>query len=78
MLPIATRRSARLMELKVDEGSQVKSGELLARLEDEDLQGLLNELRAKETFAKLEYERISSQLKQKLIEEQAHDRAKSE
>ena len=38
MVPISPRGAARLVELKVDEGSVVEKGQLLARLENDDLQ----------------------------------------
>ena len=37
MVPISPRGTARLVELKVDEGSVVEKGQLLARLENDDL-----------------------------------------
>jgi multidrug efflux system membrane fusion protein len=57
MLPIAARTAARLVELNVDEGSDVVKNQQLARLEDEDLQEGIAALRAKERFAKKDYER---------------------
>ncbi|KTD66136.1 efflux RND transporter periplasmic adaptor subunit [Legionella spiritensis] len=57
MMPIASRITARLVELKVDEGSQVVRGQLLARLEDEELQHSLKELKAREDYALNKYER---------------------
>lgn len=57
MIPIAPRYSARLVELRVDEGDQVKRGDLLAKLESEDLESAIVSLRSKESFAKSEYDR---------------------
>ena len=37
MLPIAPRVAGRLVELNVDEGNQVRKGQVLARLDDADL-----------------------------------------
>lgn len=48
---VATRGAARLFELKVDEGANVTKGELLARLENDDLKSSLAVVQAKESFA---------------------------
>ncbi len=57
MMPIAARNTASLIELNVDEGSKVKKGDILARLDDEDLKNTISELEAKERYAKQEYDR---------------------
>ena len=57
MLPLASRASAKLIKLNVDEGNVVSKGQLLAELESEDMKNLLNELLVKESYAKSEYER---------------------
>jgi membrane fusion protein, multidrug efflux system len=57
MLPVATRTTARMVQLNVDEPSQVKKGQILAKLEDDDLVNDLLQLRAQEAFAKAEYDR---------------------
>lgn len=51
MVPIAARATARLLEMNVDEGSDVKKGEVLARLEDKDLLDALDEAKAREAYA---------------------------
>lgn len=43
MLPIAARTSARLVEMNADEGSDVTKGQVLGRLEDENLQKSLED-----------------------------------
>lgn len=57
MLPIAPRVTARLMELNADEGHDVKEGDVMAKLEDSDLQKSLDELKAREVFLKKDYDR---------------------
>ena len=48
MLPIAPRMSARLIDLNVDEGSEVKKDQILAQMEDEDIRQSLRQLQARE------------------------------
>jgi multidrug efflux pump subunit AcrA (membrane-fusion protein) len=60
MLPLAPRNSGRLMELKADEGAQVRAGQELARLEDADLQRSVDELEARARFAKTQFERAQT------------------
>ena len=62
MLPLAPRNSARLMELKADEGAQVREGQELARLEDADLQRSVDELQARAQFAKIQFDRAQTLL----------------
>ena len=64
MLPIAARSQARLVELNADEGQEVKKGDQLARLQDEDLQSAIEELQAKEEVAKKNYDRKIALAKQ--------------
>lgn len=77
MLPIATRASARLLELNVDEGDFVKKDQILAKLENQDLESSLAALIAKETFAKSEYERNRDLFKNGATSKQAFDLALS-
>lgn len=64
MLPIAPRVTGRLIELNADEGMHVTKGQVLARLEDEDLQKTLQEMRAEETLARQNYNRSAALFKQ--------------
>jgi len=59
-VPIAPRVAGRLIELKVDEGDQVRKGQLLARLEDADLQHQVDQLEAQERWAKQVYDRAET------------------
>ena len=76
MLPIAARWTARLIELNVDEGVEVKKAQVLARLESDDLQSSLAVARAKETLAKSQFERESALLEKQATSRQAYDKAK--
>ncbi len=78
MMPIAGRVTARLAELDVDEGAEVKQGQILARLEDQDLQSSLKQLRAQEQFAKQEYDRDAALVKSGAISKVVFQRAKSD
>jgi RND family efflux transporter MFP subunit len=78
MMPIAARGGARLMELNVDEGSQVNKGQVLARLEDEDLRQSLNELRAREDLARQEYSRNAALMKKNTVSKGAYDKARAD
>lgn len=78
MIPIAPRGSARLMELKVDEGSKVTKGQVLAQLEDNEMQHTLEQLRTREELAKKEYDRNAGLFRQKAVSAEIHDRSKSD
>lgn len=51
MVPVAPRIAGHLRELLVDEGDTVRKGQLLARLDDTDLEGTVDELEAHERYA---------------------------
>lgn len=78
MLPIAARVSARLAALNVDEGSNVTKDQVLAQLEDDDVQNMLEELQAKERFAKNEYDRVAALAKKGYESKAALDQKHSE
>ena len=75
MLPVAPRNSARLIELHVDEGSEVAKQQVLARLEDEDLRQTVNELHAKEENAAKEAKRMTNLYQAKTISKEEYDKA---
>lgn len=77
MMPIAPRISAKLAELNVDEGSNVEKGELLARLEDTDLQNGLQQFQSQEELAKKTYDRAAALLKKGFVSKASYDSAKS-
>ena len=59
MVPISGRFAARLVELKADEGDFVKKGQLLARLENDDLRRGIEAAAAEERYAKAELDRLA-------------------
>ena len=77
MMPIAPRISAKLAELNVDEGDVVKKGQLLARLEDADLQSGLEQVQSQEELAQKNYDRAAALLKKGFITKANYDSAKS-
>ena len=78
MMPIASRTAARLMKLNVDEGSTVTKGQVLAQLEDEDLQHSTKQLQVREAFAKKEYERNAALVKHDTVSRKIYDQSKSD
>lgn len=78
MLPLAPRTAGRLMELRVDEGAQVRTGQILARLEDADLQRSVDELTARAQFAKTQYDRAQELLDRRLGSVLERDQARAE
>jgi RND family efflux transporter MFP subunit len=78
MLPVAARSTARLEELKVDEGSIVKEGQLLARLEDEDLRSTLAAARVRAENARQVYKRNTQLLDVSVVSRQEHERSEAD
>ena len=78
MLPIAPRITARLVALHVDEGVEVKKGQVLAELENQDLQQSIKELQAKEVFAAEDYQRKKELKARGLISQSDYDRSKTD
>lgn len=60
MLPLAPRVGGRLAERRVDEGAKVRKGQLLARLDDADLAGSVDEQQARLAYARQQHERVST------------------
>ena len=78
MVPIATRIAARLVELNADEGSTVAKGQVLARLEDDDLRRAVDAADAEERYAKAEFDRLAALVQQQVVTRSAYDRARSD
>ncbi len=78
MLPIAPRNSGRLVELNADEGDRVRKDQVLARLEDADLQRSVDELEARARFAKSQFDRAQTLYERKLGSLLERDQARSE
>jgi multidrug efflux system membrane fusion protein len=78
MLPIAPRVSAKLATLNVDEGAEVTKGQVLAQLEDEDLQSSLRQFYAREAQAKSNYFRKAELFRQRTITRADYDNARAD
>lgn len=77
MLPIAPRTGAHLVALLSDEGAEVQKGDVLAQLEDTDVQKAIEELSAKLDLAQKEFNRKNALKKTGAISKQALDTARS-
>lgn len=78
MMPIAPRTTARLITLESDEGNNVKKGQLLAQLEDNDLQKSIEQLQAREIYARSIYTRNRQLSEKNYVSKDELERAKSE
>lgn len=77
MVPIAPKIAARLVTLMVDEGSRVEKGQVLAQLEDMDLQQNLSELQARLELAQKDLRRAQTLAKSGAVAKQALDDAQT-
>lgn len=75
---IAPRAAGRILELRADEGDIVQRGQLLARLEDVDLQASVVELEARVEYAKAQYDRNVELRRLNMVPQDAVDRARAE
>jgi multidrug efflux system membrane fusion protein len=78
MVPISARSTARLVELDADEGSIVSKGQVLARLEDDDLRRAIEAAEAEERYAKAAFDRQSLLAERQVAARSAYDRAKAD
>jgi RND family efflux transporter MFP subunit len=78
MMPIAPRNAARLIALNTDEGAAVTKDQVLAQLEDTDLQGTITELQARVDFAKRELDRKTSLVNKGVAARQSLDQAQTD
>lgn len=75
MIPISPKVPARLMVLNVDEGSRVKAGDILAQLEDTDLQQAVTNAQAQSDLAEKELARSQKLAKSGAVSKLALDQA---
>jgi len=75
---IAPRAAGRIVELLVDEGAQVREGQLLARLEAADLAASVAELAARADYARSQYERSVSLRSSALISADALEKSRTD
>jgi len=78
MLPIAPRVAGRLVDLNVDEGAKVRKSQILAKLDDADLASTVDELAAREQFARSQYERTQSLLARGFVSKVELDRTRAD
>jgi RND family efflux transporter MFP subunit len=78
MVPIAPRISARLADLLADEGAVVAKGQVLARLEDDDLRRAVDVLEAEARYAKAEFDRLGVLVERQVVTRSAYDRARAD
>ncbi|MGO9172135.1 MAG: efflux RND transporter periplasmic adaptor subunit [Rhodomicrobium sp.] len=75
---VAPQVAGRIIELKADEGQTVKAGDVLARLDDNDLRASVGELEARAKYAEQQFERAGALLKQGWATKEKFDQARSE
>jgi RND family efflux transporter MFP subunit len=78
MVPISAHSMARLVELDVDEGQRVAKGQVLARLEDDDLRRAVEVTEAEERYTKAELDRLAVLVERQVVARSAYDRAKAD
>lgn len=78
MLPIAPRTGARLVDLNADEGSKVRKGQVLARLDDADLVSTVEELQARARYARAQHERTVELVQKGFVSKAESDRTRTE
>ncbi len=75
---IAPRTAGRIVELLADEGDSVRAGQLLARLEDNDLRASVAELESRVEYAQSQFERNTELRRSSLISQDALDRTRTD
>jgi RND family efflux transporter MFP subunit len=78
MAPIAPRQGGRLAELLAGEGSRVRKGQALAKLDDEDMRNAVEELAARARYARQQFERVQEVVRRKLLARNELDRARAD
>jgi len=77
MIQVAPRISARLLELRVDEGAVIRPGEVLARLDDAAERAALLEAEVQVQQYEQELERVARLVQRKAVSEDEFDKARS-
>ncbi len=78
MLPIAPRVAGTVAKIQTDEGSSVRKGQVLARLEDTDLKSTVDELTARARYAKEQFDRTEDLVHRGFVSPTELDRTRSE
>lgn len=77
-IPVAPRAGARLVAWTVDEGATVRRGQVLARLEAEDLERTVQEMAAREQLARSNLQRTEQLVAQQFLSPAELDRTRIE
>ncbi|WP_261817208.1 efflux RND transporter periplasmic adaptor subunit [Vibrio gallicus] len=72
---LAFRVPGELIDLPVNAGQQVRQGEVLARLDDEEYKLLRSQAKANFTLANVQFKRMQTLIKDKVVSEQEFDQA---
>ncbi|VTU36240.1 Macrolide-specific efflux protein MacA precursor [Variovorax sp. PBS-H4] len=78
MVPVAPRIGGRLVTIDAEEGRSVKRGQVLARVESSDLDQTIQEARARESLARVQFERTRSLVEQGFLAPAELDRTRTE
>ncbi len=78
MVPVAPRSGGRLAAINVEEGAQVRRGQVLARIESADLDQTVQEMLAREQLARTQFERTRDLVAQNFISSAELDRTRTE
>ncbi len=75
---VATERAARLTALLADEGMQVKTGQVLARFDDAELQATLREMQIRQRNAENNFSRVGRLYQRSMVSAEQLDQARTE
>lgn len=78
MIPLAARTGAKLVHLAAAEGEEVGKGQLLAQLEDTDLQKTVAELKAREDYAAAEWKRRQTLMRSNSVSRAEGEQARAD
>lgn len=78
MVPVSPRVGGRLVAIGAEEGERVKRGQVLARIESNDLDQTIREARAREQLARVQFERARSLVEQRFVAPAELDRTRTE
>ena len=75
---VATERAARLTALLADEGMQVKTGQVLAKFDDAELQATLREMQIRQRNAENNLSRVGKLYQRRMVSAELLDQARTE
>ncbi|MDM0044518.1 efflux RND transporter periplasmic adaptor subunit [Variovorax dokdonensis] len=78
LMPVSPRAGGRLTAVEVEEGQHVARGQVLARIESDDLDQTVSEMRAREQLAQAQFERTRQLVEQGFMSRSELDRARTE